>query len=100
MEVGASAGCPQWECVQLQPSRSREQGHDWGLAGGRGGTAQPSRDAQGAGPGSAAQHPALSQSSLSAQASLNPTTKMGQPLPSQGFSLSKAAHLKLKRPPK
>lgn len=49
MEVGASAGCPQWECVLLQPSTSRECCHDWGLAG----------DAQGAGPGSVPLHPAI-----------------------------------------
>lgn len=59
MEIGASARCPQWECVLLQPSTSGEHGRDWGLGGGSRATAQHSRDAQGAGPGSAAQHPAI-----------------------------------------
>lgn len=70
---------------------------------GAGATAQCSRDAQGAAPGSAAQHPAfvtVTKSSLSAQTTLDPTTGMGQPLPSQGLSLSRAAHLKLKKNPK
>lgn len=95
MEVGASAGCPQWESGLLQPSTSREHGHDWGLAGDRGATAQHSRDAQGAAPGSVSLHPAIVTVLLVCSDLLGPHHRDGQPLPSQGFSLSKAAYLKL-----